>query len=126
MISGNFAQYKRIDKTSPSPLLINITIRGVVRLSTPGGQESNISSIFPHSLRFSLIFLQFFSIFLLNLELRVSGPPTREDLGYATDCYDDRNASMTLLFDVRGFPLIGVSFILTLSSSDYYNFQRCL
>ena len=33
--------------------------RGVVRLSTPGGQESNISSIFPHFPRFSLIFLNF-------------------------------------------------------------------
>ena len=58
--------------------------RGVVRLSTPGGQESNISSIFPHSPRFSLIFPQFFSIFFLNLGFRVGGPPTWEGPGYAT------------------------------------------
>ena len=59
-------------------------IRGVVALSTPGGQESNISSIFPHSPRFSLIFPQLFSIFFLNLGLRVGGSPTREGPGYAT------------------------------------------
>ena len=58
--------------------------RGVVRLSTPGGQESNISSIFPHSPRFFLTFPQFFSIFFLNLGLRMGGPPTWEGPGYAT------------------------------------------
>ena len=33
----------------------------------------------------SLIFPQFFSIFFLNLGLRVGGPPTREGPGYATE-----------------------------------------
>ena len=60
-------------------------LSGVARLSTPGGQESNISSIFPHSPRFSLNFPQFFFIFFLNLRLRVGGPPTREGPGYATE-----------------------------------------
>ena len=64
--------------------IVDAPPRGVARLSTPGGLESNISSISPHAPRFSLIFPQFFFIFFLNLELRVGGPPTREGPGYAS------------------------------------------
>ena len=70
--------------------------RGVVRLSTPGGQESNISSNFPHSPRFSHIFPQFFSIFFLNLGLWVGGPPTREGPGYTTASEAEKNAFLKL------------------------------
>ena len=58
--------------------------RGVARLSTSGGQERNISSIFLILLLFSPIFPQFFLIFFLNLVLRVGSSPTREGPGYAT------------------------------------------
>ena len=48
---------------TPTLSFIGFVCRGVarVRLSTPGGQESNISLIFPHSPRFSLSFLNFSS-----------------------------------------------------------------
>ena len=58
--------------------------RTVASLSLPGGQDGNISSIFPHSLVGSLIFPQNFFIFFLILVFRVGGSPTRESPGYAT------------------------------------------
>ena len=58
------------------------TIRAVASLSFLGGQDKNISSVFPHFPVVSLIFPQFFpGIFLhffLVLVFRVGGWPTRD------------------------------------------------
>ena len=62
--------------------------RAVASLSLPGGQDKNISPIFPHFPVFSLIFPQisviFFLIFFLILVFRVGSSPTREGPGYTT------------------------------------------
>ena len=69
-------------KTFPNMVLVpnfsplNIIFRGIVRLSTSGGQEWNISSFFLFLLLFSANFPHFFLIFFLNLILRVGGSPT--------------------------------------------------
>ena len=52
--------------------------RGITRLSTPGGQGWNISSICPHSPIFYLIFPKFFFTFFLNLVLWVGDLPIQE------------------------------------------------
>ena len=59
--------------------------RAVASLSPPGGQDGNISSIFPHLPVFSLIFPQSFFIFFLILIFRVSDSPTWKGPGYATE-----------------------------------------
>ena len=58
--------------------------RPVASLTLPGGQDKNISSIFPLFSAFSLIFPQFFLIFFLIEVVRVGESPTRKGPGYAT------------------------------------------
>ena len=62
----------------------NALHKAIASLSLPGGQDKNISSIFPHFPEGSLIFPQNFFIFFLILVFRVGGSPTREGPGYAT------------------------------------------
>ena len=57
--------------------------RALASLSLPGGQDKNISSIFPHFPEGSFIFPQIFLIFFLILVVRVGGSPTWEGPGYA-------------------------------------------
>ena len=64
---------------------MKIMDRAVASLPLPGGQDKNISSIFPFFPAFSLIFPQFFLIFFLNAVVPVGESPTREGPGYATD-----------------------------------------
>ena len=58
--------------------------RAVASLLLPGGQDKNVSSIFPHFPVDSLIFPQISFIFFLSLVSRVGDLPTREGPGYAT------------------------------------------
>ena len=59
--------------------------RAVASLSLPGGQDKNISSIFPHFPEGYSIFPQIFFIFFLILTVGVGGLPAQEGPGYATD-----------------------------------------
>ena len=63
---------------------LTLLTRVVASLSLPGGQDRNISSIFPHFHVVSLIFPQFIFIFFLILVFRVGKSPTRKGPGYAT------------------------------------------
>ena len=59
--------------------------RAVDSPSLPGGQDMNISSIFPHFPVVSFILPQVFFIFFLILVFRVGNSPTRKGPGYATE-----------------------------------------
>ena len=58
--------------------------RAVASLSLPGGQDKNISSIFPHFAVVYLIFPLSFFLFFLILVFREGSSHTKEGPGYAT------------------------------------------
>ena len=98
-------------------LQIIVLYRAIASLLLPGGQDKNISSIFPHFPVVILIFPQIFLIFFLILVFWVGEPPTREGPGYATGLGTYGQDYYTLFGQKAGS---------TLSNNWRAHFQMCL
>ena len=68
----------------------------LARLSLPGRQDKNISSIFPHFPVVSLNFPRVFVIFFLILVFRMDSLPLRKGPGYATECVAQENTKLSM------------------------------